>query len=61
MNNPMDLEEYKRAVINSLRSKYGLSSQEEQNLLQTSNALWEQFYKDFSPEVCAQGIQSGLI
>ena len=61
INAQMTLEEYKYAVINSLRTQFGLSKQEEVRVLRTNNELWEQYHKDFTPEVCAQGINSGLI
>ncbi len=57
----LSIEEFKKAVIESLKEQYGLSLEEEKNLMQCSEEMWEQYSKDFSPRICAQGINSGLI
>ena len=41
----LSLEEYKKAVIESLKEQYGLSPEEENNLMKCPDALWEQYSK----------------
>lgn len=57
----MTLEEYKKKVIDLMNKQSPLSTEEIENLQRASNEGWEQLMNDFSPEVAAAGISSGLI
>ena len=55
------LEEYKKKVIDLMNKQSPLSTEEIENLTKWNNRYWEQLMSDFSPEVAAAGINSGLI
>ena len=57
----MTLEEYKKKVIDLMNKQSPLSTEEIENLTKWNNRYWEQLMSDFSPEVAAAEINSGLI
>lgn len=70
MNTPMTLEEYKKRAWDYLKKRYGDTTKEVsreameksfQNLGMKTDADWEMYMQDFSPEVAMQGRLSGLI
>jgi len=48
-------------VINHLKKNFNYTKEEINDCLQERKEIWEQYMKDFSPEITAQGIASGLI
>ena len=57
-----NLELFIQEVINYLKKNFNYTKEEEINdCLQERKEIWEQYMKDFSPEITAQGIASGLI
>ena len=56
-----NLELFIQEVINYLKKKFNYTEEEINDCLQERKDIWEQYMKDFSPEITAQGIASGLI
>ena len=69
-----NLELFIQEVINYLKKNFNYTKEEINDLLgflknspvlndclQERKEIWEQYMKDFSPEITAQGIASGLI
>ena len=56
-----NLELFIQEVINYLKKKYNYTKEKINDCLQERKEIWEQYMKDFSPEITAQGIASGLI
>ena len=56
-----NLELFIQEVINYLKKKFNYTEEEINDCLQERKEIWEQYMKDFSPEITAQGIASGLI
>lgn len=56
-----NLELFIQEVINYLKKKFNYAEEEINDCLQERKEIWEQYMKDFSPEITAQGIASGLI
>lgn len=48
-------------VINHLKKNFNYTKEEINDCLQERKEIWELYMKDFSPEITAQGIASGLI
>ena len=66
MSTQMTVEEYKQKVKDCLMKKYQHITEEERQkeveaYLTRNDALWEQYMQDFSPEVCAAALPTGLI
>ena len=63
MNQQMSLEEYKKKVINLLtpKSKNTIKTDMVKSLETLSDESWEEYMRDFSPEIAAQGLIAGLI
>lgn len=63
MNQQMTLEEYKKRVIDLLtpKSQNTIKTDVVKSLEIMKNETWEEYMKDFSPEIVAQGFISGLI
>ena len=56
-----NLELFIQEVINYLKKNFNYTKEEINDYLQERKEIWEQYMKDFSPEITAQGIASGLI
>lgn len=56
-----NLELFIQEVINYLKKIFNYTKEEINDCLQERKEIWEQYMKDFSPEITAQGIASGLI
>ena len=56
-----NLELFIQEVINYLKKNFNYTKGEINDCLQERKDIWEQYMKDFSPEITAQGIASGLI
>ena len=56
-----NLELFIQEVINYLKKNFNYTEEEIKDCLQERKDIWEQYMKDFSPEITAQGIASGLI
>lgn len=56
-----NLELFIQEVINYLKKNFNYTEEEINDCLQERKEIWEQYMKDFSPEITAQGIASGLI
>ena len=56
-----NLELFIEEVINCLKKNFNYTKEEINDCLQERKEIWEQYMKDFSPEITAQGIASGLI
>lgn len=56
-----NLELFIQEVINYLKKNFNYTKGEINDCLQERKEIWEQYMKDFSPEITAQGIASGLI
>ena len=56
-----NLELFIQEVINYLKKNFNYTEEEINDCLQERKDIWEQYMKDFSPEITAQGIASGLI
>ena len=56
-----NLELFIQEVINYLNNNLNYTKEEINDFLQERKEIWEQYMKDFSPEITAQGIASGLI
>lgn len=56
-----NLELFIQEVINYLKKKFNYTEEEIKDCFQERKDIWEQYMKDFSPEITAQGIASGLI
>lgn len=56
-----NLELFIQEVINSLKKNFNYTKEEINDCFQERKEIWEQYMKDFSPEITAQGIASGLI
>lgn len=56
-----NLELFIQEVINYLKKNFNYTKKEINDCLQERKEIWEQYMKDFSPEITAQGIASGLI
>ncbi len=56
-----NLELFIQEVINYLKKNFNYTEEEINDCLQERKEIWEQCMKDFSPEITAQGIASGLI
>ena len=56
-----NLELFIQEVINYLKKNFNYTKEEINGCLQERKEIWEQYMKDFSPEITAQGIASGLI
>ena len=61
MDTPMSLEEYKKRAIAYHKKMWPNSTEALSNLQKMSDWRWEEYMKDFSPEVAMQGMTSGLI
>lgn len=61
INQQQILEDFKQKVIDCLKKKYNYTKEDIKDCLQERKEIWEQYMKDFSPEITAQGIASGLI
>lgn len=48
-------------VINHLKKNFNYTKEEINDCLQERKEIWDLYMKDFSPEITAQGIASGLI
>ena len=55
-----NLELFIQEVINYLKKNFNYTEEEINDCLQERKEIWEQYMKDFSPEITAQGIASGL-
>ena len=55
-----NLELFIQEVINYLKKNFNYTEEEINDCLQERKDIWEQYMKDFSPEITAQGIASGL-
>jgi hypothetical protein len=60
MKQQMTLEEYKKKVIELLITKHNYTTEEAKEFLINPEELWLQLMKDFSPEIAAQYLNSGL-
>ena len=60
-NQQQVLELFKLEVINCLKKEFNYTKEEIKDCFQERKEIWEQYMKDFSPEIVAQGIASGLI
>ena len=56
-----NLELFIQEVINYLKKNFNYTKEEINDCLQERKDIWEQYMKDFSSEITAQGIASGLI
>lgn len=56
-----NLELFIQEVISYLKKNFNYTKGEINDCLQEKKDIWEQYMKDFSPEITAQGIASGLI
>ena len=56
-----NLELFIQEVINHLKKNFNYTKEEINDCLQERKEIWELYMKDFSPEITAQGIASGLI
>ena len=56
-----NLELFIQEVINYLKKNFNYTKEEINDWLQERKEIWEQYMRDFSPEITAQGIASGLI
>ena len=56
-----NLELFIQEVINYLKKNFNYTEEEINDCLQERKDIWEQYMKDFSPEITVQGIASGLI
>ena len=56
-----NLELFIQEVINYLKKDFNYTEEEINDCLQERKEIWEQYMKDFSPEITAHGIASGLI
>jgi hypothetical protein len=56
-----NLELFIQEVINYLKKNFNYTKGEINDCLQERKDIWEQYMKDFSPEITAQGIASELI
>lgn len=56
-----NLELFIQEVINYLKKNFNYTKEEINDCLRERKEIWEQYMKDFSPEITAQGIASGLI
>ena len=56
-----NLELFIQEVINYLKKNFNYTKEEINDCLQERKEILEQYMKDFSPEITAQGIASGLI
>ena len=61
MDTPMSLEEYKQRAIDFHKAMYPTTTAEIENLKNLGDELWRSYMEDFSPEVAAAGLASGLI
>lgn len=58
----MNLEDYRKQVENALKAEDPYLPKDELNLyLERDEELWRMYMRDFSPEVCAQAMLTGLI
>lgn len=60
MNTQLNLEEYKKKVEDCLKKNYNYTTKEIKATLMNPKELWEQLMQDFSPEMAAQYLDSGL-
>ena len=61
MNKQKSLEDYKTKVIDLMKKTSKISKAQEKSLRENNSELWQACMEDFSPEVCAQGMLSGLL
>ena len=57
----MTLEEYKKKVIDLIRTQSPAYTEEIEKLQRMSDKGWQEYMKDFSPEAMACGIVMNLI
>lgn len=61
MNTQMSLDEYIKRALDYCQKQYPTFTEDFANSQKMSRKDWEDYYKDFSPEVAIQGMVSGLI
>lgn len=57
----MSLEDYKQKVADYLKETYPAFTLENRRFQSLTEEDWLEYMEDFSPEVMAQGVASGLI